>query len=107
MGVIMALICDYTTPGGLNATGAYHRISNINIDLRKRIGSNPTSCIVYWDIEISKDKDSRDEGKPLIGMFNASAVIDLTNTSANQFNIVKAGYEHLKTLSAYDGATDA
>ena len=34
--------------------------------------------------------------------------MDYTTNSANQdqYNIVKAGYEYLKTLSEYSGATD-
>jgi len=104
----MGLICDYITPGGLTAVGAYHRIDTIHVDLRKAEDgvSNETTCYIYYNIEISKDKASRDVENPLVGGLSFRLEVDLTNMAANQYNIVKGGYEYLKTLSEYDGAVD-
>jgi hypothetical protein len=101
----MGLTQDYTTAGGLTATGAYHRISAIHIDIDKN-DEDATMVRCHWNVEITKDKVSRDEDKPLIGGFSFYGYLDLSN-SKNQYNLVKQGYETLKLLDGYSGAVDA
>ena len=100
----MGLTADYTTPGGLTASGAYHRISAIHIDIGKDDDDN-TVVSSHISIEIHKDATARGDGTPTIGGGSARTTLNLTG-SKNQYNLLKQSYEHLKTLDEYSSAVD-
>jgi len=100
----MGLTADFTTGGGLTATDAYHRIAHINLNIHKD-DDDSTVVSVNWNIEVHKDAASREAGTSPIGGFNARSEINLAG-SANQYNLIKQGYVHLKTLDEYSSAVD-
>tara|TARA_R110000824_G_scaffold339065_1_gene525562 strand:- start:1250 stop:1555 length:306 start_codon:yes stop_codon:yes gene_type:complete len=100
----MGLTKDFTTGGGLTATGAYHRIGHLSLQIDKD-DDDSTVVLVNWNIEIHKDAASREAGAPPVGGFNARSELNLAG-SANQYNLIKQGYIHLKTLDDYTDAVD-
>ena len=100
----MGLTADFTTPGGLTASGAYHRISHIHIAIDKDESDN-TVVTSHITVDIHKDATARGDGTPTIGGFGTQVALDLAG-SKNQYNLVKQSYEHLKTLDEYSSAVD-
>ena len=103
-GYHMGLTADYTTPGGLTASGAYHRIKDIHIRIDKDDEDN-TVVTSNITVDIHKDATARGDGTPAIGGFGTETTLDLAG-SKNQYNLVKQSYEYLKTLDEYSSAVD-
>ena len=95
----MALELSYETDYGINLESAYAKITDVSFDNEH----NNEGVEVIFQVRIYVDESSKEEGKPALARFDFSMPLSISNAKT-QYNLLKQGYLHLKTL---DGFTDA
>ena len=95
----MALELSYETDYGINLESAYAKITDVTFDN----GDNDEGVKVRFHVLIYTSESGKEEGKPAISGYNFSMPLSISNAKT-QYNLLKQGYLHLKTL---DGFTDA
>lgn len=96
---IMALELSYETDYGITLESAYAKITNVTFDN----GQNDEGVVVNYQVKIYVSESTKEEDKPPLTGFDFSTPLNVSNAKT-QYNILKQGYLHLKTM---DGFTDA
>ena len=101
----MALKMSYETPYGLTCAEAYWVIRDGQVVTQWDEETGVKSVIFGGNMLVYADKAAKDAGKSPVGGGNLAFPIDL-GEEADQYNIIKAGYEYLKTLDDFSEAED-
>ena len=96
---IMALELNYETEYGITLDNAYAKITDVNFDN----GHNNEGLEVNFRVMIYVSESAKEEDKPPLTGFDFSTPLNVSNAKT-QYNILKQGYLHLKTM---DGFTDS
>ena len=95
----MGLELSYETDYGLTLDNAYAKITDVSFDNEQ----NDEGVEVIFQLRIYVDESSKEEGKPALAGFGFTMPLNTAN-GKTQYNVLKQGYLHLKTM---DGFTDA
>ena len=95
----MALELSYETDYGINLESAYAKITDVSVDN----ADNDEGVEVNFHVRIYTSESAKEDGKPAISGYSFSMPFNVNN-GKTQYNLLKQGYLHLKTL---DGFTDA
>ena len=95
----MALELSYETVYGINLESAYAKITDVTFDN----GENDEGVEVRFNVRIYTSESAKEDDKPAISGYSFSMPLSISNAKT-QYNLLKQGYLHLKTL---DGFTDA
>ena len=95
----MALELDYETEYGITLDNAYAKITDVNFDN----GHNNEGLEVNFRVMIYVSESAKEEDKPAIARHDFIMPLSIANAKT-QYNLLKQGYLHLKTM---DGFTDA
>ena len=95
----MALELSYETEHGMTLEGAYAKITDVSFDNRQ----NDEGVEVRFHVGVYVSESAKEEDKPAIARHDFIMPLDVSNAKT-QYNVLKQGYLHLKTM---DGFTDA
>ena len=95
----MALELNYETDYGITLESAYVKITDTQIHNEH----NDEGVEVGFHVKVYVNELTKEEGKPAIAGFSFNMSLDISNAKT-QYNLLKQGYLHLKTM---DGFTDA
>ena len=95
----MALELSYETDYGITLDSAYAKITDVSFDNRQ----NDEGVEVRFHVGVYVSESAKEEDKPALAGYGFSMPLDVSNAKT-QYNVLKQGYLHLKTM---DGFTDA
>jgi len=98
----MALELSYETEHGITLDSAYAKITDVSFDNEH----NDEGVKVIFQLRIYVDESSKEEGKPALAGFGFTMPLNIAN-GKTQYNVLKQGYLHLKTLDGFTGAEDS
>ena len=85
---------------GFSASNAYFKVG------RLQVSSRGTTRVVNFRVKAYFSESAKNSGTAPIETYHYNMQYSITSSAQDQYNIVKAAYEHLKTLSEFSGATD-
>ena len=85
---------------GFSAPNAYLKIGHMNVH------SGANGWTVMFDLKAYFSATAKAAGNAPISVSKHAMTYSTSSANQDQYNVVKAGYEYLKTLSEYSGATD-
>ena len=95
----MALELNYETDYGITLDSAYAKITDVSFDNRQ----NDEGVLIHFHVSIYVNESAKEEDKPALAGYGFTMPLDVSNAKT-QYNLLKQGYLHLKTM---DGFTDA
>lgn len=109
----MAIQKAFTHPNGTTYASAYHKLQVIELVKRVEEGGD-IQKIAMCRLAIFKDSEARDSGKVAVHEFSFSirnvyptsdfdTFMDISVLNQTDVNVMKQGYEYMKTQSDLDG----
>ena len=95
----MGLELSYETEHGMTLESAYAKITDVSFDN----GQNDEGVLIHFSVSIYVSESAKEEDKPALTGFGFILPLNVSNAKT-QYNVLKQGYLHLKTM---DGFTDA
>ena len=85
---------------GFSAPSAYLKIGHMHVH------SGTNGWTVMFDLKAYFSATARTAGNAPISISQYTMTYSTSSANQDQYNVVKAGYEYLKTLTEFSGATD-